>query len=98
RRRHRPGGDRRPGTMTDAFDPSAYKETTRDQWQEVAAAWDRWGDVIDRWLGPATEAMLDMASIGEGSHVLDVAAGAGGQSLTAARRAGDGGSVLATDI
>jgi len=30
--------------------------------------------------------------------VLDVAAGAGGQSLTAARRAGDGGSVLATDI
>ena len=39
-----------------------------------------------------------MAGIREGSRVLDVAAGAGGQSLTAARRAGDGGSVLATDI
>lgn len=83
---------------TQAFDPVAYKETTRKQWQEAAEAWDRWGDVIDRWLGPATEVMLDMAGIRKGSRVLDVAAGAGGQSLTAARRAGDGGSVLATDI
>ena len=84
--------------MSQAFDPGAYKETTHKQWQEAAEAWDRWGDVIDRWLGPATEAMLDMAGIRKGSRVLDVAAGAGGQSLTAARRAGDGGSVLATDI
>jgi cyclopropane fatty-acyl-phospholipid synthase-like methyltransferase len=53
--------------------------------------------VIDLWLAPATEVMLDMAGIRKGSRVLDVAAGAGGQSLTAARRAGDGGSVLATD-
>ena len=33
-----------------------------------------------------------------GSRVLDVAAGAGGQSLAAARRVGPGGQVLATDI
>jgi SAM-dependent methyltransferase len=39
-----------------------------------------------------------MAGIGEGSRVLDVAAGAGGQSLAAARRVGRGGLVLATDI
>jgi ubiquinone/menaquinone biosynthesis C-methylase UbiE len=82
----------------DAFDPVVYKESTRRQWQETAAAWDRWGRVIDRWLGPATELMLDLAGIGEGSRVLDVAAGAGGQSLAAARRVGPGGSVLATDI
>jgi SAM-dependent methyltransferase len=81
-----------------AFDPVVYKQTTREQWQDAAAAWDRWGEVIERWLGPATEAMLDMAGIGEGSRVLDVAAGAGGQSLVAARRVGPGGSVLATDI
>ena len=54
--------------------------------------------MIERWLGPATEVMLDMAGIREGSRVLDVAAGAGGQSLAAARRAGPDGSVLATDI
>jgi SAM-dependent methyltransferase len=54
--------------------------------------------VIERWLGPATEVMLDMAGIREGSRVLDVAAGTGGQSFAAARRVGPGGSVLATDI
>jgi SAM-dependent methyltransferase len=85
--------------MTSAtFDAGAYKRTTRDQWQHAADAWDRWGDTLDRWLGPATELMLDEARIGLGSRVLDVAAGAGGQTLDAARRVGSGGSVLATDI
>ena len=42
--------------------------------------------------------MLDAAGIHTGSAVLDVAAGAGGQSLTAARRVGPAGRVLATDI
>jgi ubiquinone/menaquinone biosynthesis C-methylase UbiE len=50
------------------------------------------------WLGEATTLMLDAAGIHTGSTVLDVAAGAGGQSLAAARRAGPTGSVLATDI
>ncbi len=81
-----------------SFDPAVYKETTRKQWEDAAEAWDRWGDVLERWLGPATEVMLDMAGIQEGSRVLDVAAGAGGQSLAAARRVGRHGSVLATDI
>ena len=36
--------------------------------------------------------------VAAGSHVLDVAAGAGGQTLTAAWRAGPRGRVVATDI
>jgi ubiquinone/menaquinone biosynthesis C-methylase UbiE len=42
--------------------------------------------------------MLDMARIGPGDRVLDVAAGAGGQSIAAARRVAPEGRVLATDI
>jgi SAM-dependent methyltransferase len=81
-----------------AFDPAKYKETTREQWQSAAEAWHRWGPVLSRWLGPATDRMLDLAGIGPGSKVLDVAAGAGEQTLTAARRVGPSGQVLATDI
>jgi SAM-dependent methyltransferase len=81
-----------------AFDADKFKQTTRAQWEAAAEAWDRWGPLLGRWLGPATEAMLDMAAIGAGSRVLDVAAGAGEQSLSAARRAGSAGHVLATDI
>src|SRR4051794_25515780 len=80
------------------FDPDAYKRTTREQWQVAAEPWHRWGPTLDEWLGEATEAMLDMADGGAGGRVLDVAAGAGGQTQTAARRVGPQGSVLATDI
>jgi SAM-dependent methyltransferase len=80
------------------FDPVKYKQTTERQWQEAAEAWHRWGPTLEAWLGPATEAMLDMAGVGVGSRVLDVAAGAGQQTMAAARRAGPTGHVLATDI
>ena len=86
--------------MTDAsgFDPVQYKETTREQWQETAEAWDRWGPTLEEWLGEATEVMLDLGGVEPGARVLDVAAGAGGQSIAAARRVGPSGVVLATDI
>jgi ubiquinone/menaquinone biosynthesis C-methylase UbiE len=42
--------------------------------------------------------MLDLAGIGSGHRVLDVAAGTGEQTLMAARRVGPHGFVLATDI
>jgi ubiquinone/menaquinone biosynthesis C-methylase UbiE len=54
--------------------------------------------VYEAWLGEATELMLDQAGVGPGSRVLDVAAGAGGQTLMAARRTGPDGILLATDI
>ena len=81
-----------------AFDPVKYKDTTTQQWQAAADAWHRWGPTLAEWLGPATEAMLDMAGVRGGSRVLDVAAGAGEQTLVAARRVGSEGYVLATDI
>jgi ubiquinone/menaquinone biosynthesis C-methylase UbiE len=81
-----------------AFDPAKFKQTTRAQWESAAEAWDRWGSFIGRWLKPATDRMLDLAQIGPGAHVVDVAAGAGEQSLTAARRVGPKGRILATDI
>lgn len=85
-------------TLQAAFDAAAYKTTTRAQWQAAAEAWHRWGPFIGSWLGEATETMFDLARIGPGSRVLDVAAGAGEQSISAARRVGPGGHVLATDI
>jgi ubiquinone/menaquinone biosynthesis C-methylase UbiE len=86
------------GTVVTQFDPAVYKETTREQWQEAAEAWHRWGLELETWLGEATEVMLDLAGVEAGDHVLDVAAGAGGQSIAAARRVGPQGKVLATDI
>ena len=85
-------------TAAPKFDPVKYKNTTREQWQSAAEAWYRWSDVLNQWLGPATDRMLDMAGIAEGHKVLDIAAGAGEQSITTAKKVGPGGYVLATDI
>jgi SAM-dependent methyltransferase len=80
------------------FDAAAYKTSTRAQWEQAAEAWHRWGPALEAWLGEATDLMLDLAEVGDGARVLDVAAGAGGQTLAAARRVGEAGVVLATDI
>lgn len=80
------------------FDPVRFKATTRAQWEKAAEPWHRWGPFLGEWLGHATERMLDLAGVRTGSRVLDVAAGAGEQTLTAAHRIGPSGEVLATDI
>jgi len=80
------------------FDAEKYKKTTRTQWDSAAEAWDRWNPLLNRWLGPATVEMLDLAGVQNGSKVLDVAAGAGEQSITAAKRVGPAGKVHITDI
>jgi len=80
------------------FDAARYKDTTRRQWDAAAEAWDRWAPFLRRWLGPATERMLDLAAVRPDARVLDVAAGAGDQSLVAAERVGTRGYVLATDL
>jgi len=80
------------------FDVTQYKMSTRKQWDTAAEAWHRWSPLLSKWLGPATETMLDMCDIKEGSRVLDVAAGAGEQTLAVARRIGEKGHVLATDF
>ncbi len=85
-------------TIQATFDAAKYKSTTRQQWDAAAEPWHRWAPTLRRWLGPATERMLDLARVESGSRVLDVAAGAGDQSLQVAARVGPGGSVLATDI
>ncbi|HEY7879337.1 MAG TPA: hypothetical protein VID31_00745 [Streptosporangiaceae bacterium] len=68
------------------FDPVACERATRDQWDGAAAAWDERGGVLEEWPGPATDLMLGLAGVEAGSRVLDVAAGAGGQTVTAPGR------------
>jgi SAM-dependent methyltransferase len=85
-------------TAQATFDPLKYKQTTLEQWNSAADAWYRWSGLLSSWLGAATETLLDRADVTQGSRVLDVAAGAGEQSLAAARRVGRTGQVLATDL
>lgn len=83
--------------MTDTAKPP-HIFTRQATWDDAAEAWHDWSPMIEQWLGPVTEMMLERAGIAPGSRVLDVAAGAGGEAVRAARRVGPEGAVLATDL
>ena len=74
------------------------KDSMRQQWDQMAQGWSDSSAIIRPWLREATQAMLAMAGIKPGDHVLDVAAGAGDQTIDIAERVGPNGYVLATDL
>ena len=75
-----------------------FKTATRNQWEQAAPGWNDHTPQIRTWLRTATDAMLEMAGVKGGVHVLDVAAGAGDQTLDIAERVGPEGFVLAVDL
>ena len=80
--------------------PRGVEASAMMEWEsrEVPEAWRQMRAQDSGVFAAATERMLDLAGIGAGDRVLDVAAGTGEQTLAAARRVGPTGSVLATDI
>jgi SAM-dependent methyltransferase len=70
----------------------------RGTWEAAAPGWAKWEKQFSAGLVDATDALLDMAGIKPGMRVLDLACGAGSQTLRAASRVGSTGSVVATDI
>ena len=74
------------------------KGEIRKQWEGAASGWAKWEATVATWVEPATAAMLVMADVDVGARVLDLASGAGSQTLIAARRVGAQGHVVASDI
>ena len=75
-----------------------FRAVQRRDWNEASRGWRDWSEFIDRSTTPVSERLVAMAGVEPGHHVLDVAAGYGEPSLTAARIVGAQGEVVATDI
>jgi len=77
------------------------KTTTADvrkTWEAAAPGWAKWEGTLSAELHAATDMLIDAADVRQGMHVLDVASGAGIQSLRLAERVGPEGRVVASDI
>ncbi|MEZ5156408.1 MAG: methyltransferase domain-containing protein [Solirubrobacterales bacterium] len=84
--------------MASTNDPASIREAQHRNWDSAAAGWMEWSDFNDRADRHISERLVELAGVGAGSRVLDVAAGYGEPALTAARRVGAEGRVVATDI
>src|SRR5438094_2844185 len=80
------------------IDPTEFRHAQRDQWNKAATGWKKWVDEMTATTQPVSDRLVELAGIGPGSRVLDVAAGYGEPALTAARKAGPDGHVVATHI
>jgi ubiquinone/menaquinone biosynthesis C-methylase UbiE len=80
--------------MSDQVSTSELKAT----WESAAPGWAKWESEFSSDLGEVTDHLLDMAGVVVGMDLLDIACGAGSQTIQAATRVGDTGHVLACDI
>jgi enediyne biosynthesis protein CalE5 len=80
------------------IDAGEFRAGQRRDWDKAAQGWQTWQEFIYGSTAPVSERLVELAGIKPGDKVLDVAAGAGEPSLTAARVVGPEGSVIATDI
>jgi ubiquinone/menaquinone biosynthesis C-methylase UbiE len=76
----------------------ALKQDVQREWQAAAAGYAKWDAVLAAGLAGPTQVMLDLARVEPDMRVLDLACGAGGQTMLVAERVGAGGEVVAADI
>ncbi len=79
-------------------DQHEFRAGQRRDWDEASKGWRAWSEFIDRTTAPVSERLVARARVEPGQRVLDVAAGYGEPSLTAAKIVGPEGEVVATDI
>jgi SAM-dependent methyltransferase len=81
-----------------AIDPVDFREAQHRHWDAAAVGWKQWSAFNDSADAHISQRLVELAGVRSGSRVLDVAAGYGEPALTAARKAGPEGRVVATDI
>lgn len=82
---------------TQSPDRIQLKAEQRRSWDESAAGWAKFFDKFERGAQCVSDRLIELARIQPGQRVLDVATGIGEPAVSAARRVGPKGHVVATD-
>lgn len=74
------------------------REGLHQMWDSVAGGWEEHAGFADERGAELTAHLLDLAGITSGDRVLELACGPGGVGLAAAKRVGDDGEVVLSDV
>lgn len=78
-----------------AFDPKKWTQEAEKTWSDAA---ERYDALSARLFGPTADAFVEFAGLRKGWNVLELACGPGLASRAAAKRLGEKGALLATDL
>jgi ubiquinone/menaquinone biosynthesis C-methylase UbiE len=78
--------------------PAQVIETQRQDWNRVAAGWEKWDHLFDQNMTSLNHRLVADARLGPGQHVLDLGSGTGYPALLAAQVVGPAGRVLGIDL
>jgi ubiquinone/menaquinone biosynthesis C-methylase UbiE len=79
-------------------DPNQLKESQRKSWDSVSKGWQTWWKTIENGAYNISNRLVELANVKPRDRVLDIATGIGEPAITAAKRVGSNGHVMATDI
>lgn len=74
------------------------KQQVRDQWDAAAQGWRQRDELLREGAAPVSARMLELAKVGPGHHVLDIASGTGEPAIPAAKIVGENGKVIGIDL
>ena len=84
--------------MSDApIDFDRVRREQREFWNNAAPGWKQMWTALDHAAQHVSDRLVELARIKPGDRVLDIATGSGEPGLTAARKVGANGMVIATD-
>ncbi|MGH7842696.1 MAG: class I SAM-dependent methyltransferase [Candidatus Binataceae bacterium] len=84
--------------MSDAKpDSEKLKSEQKRDWNAAAEGWKKWWPIFEQAAQHVSDRLVELAGVRPGARVLDIATGNGEPAVTAARRVGAGGRVIATD-
>ncbi len=81
-----------------ALSAEQFKTQQRQMWNNVAAGWQAWWPTFEQGAQKVSDRLVELAEIGQGDKVLDIATGIGEPAVTAAKKVSPDGSVVAADI
>jgi ubiquinone/menaquinone biosynthesis C-methylase UbiE len=73
-------------------------ESQRQDWNRVAAAWEKWDRLFEEQIGYLNHRLVADARVRSGYAVLDLGSGTGYPALLAAQMVGSSGSVIGIDL
>jgi ubiquinone/menaquinone biosynthesis C-methylase UbiE len=83
--------------MSEPLDSERIRNEQREFWNDAAPGWKQLFVGLDRAAQHVSDRLIELARIKEGERVLDIATGSGEPAVTAARKVGPHGLVVATD-